>query len=683
MTTEETEPLSDDAVVPALQLPELSLVKAVSAGAPYTAAGQNVSFTLTVTNVGNVTLASIVVSDANATGIDCNLASEGLQDTIGLAVGEAVVCTSTHTVTQDDIDAGEFDNTAIAEVPDDVFIDDTITVLGAPEPAMSITKTAPQAAPTAPPATRSPSRSPSPTPATRRCRTWRRRRARPRPARLRHRDDRQPGGRVHPRPRAALTCTAVHVVSQGDVDAGSFVNTATAVSDSTEPVSATAMATASEETAGSLVVDKRVAVSPAPPAGGYTVGSVITWTIEVTNNGNVTLTNLHVTDDFADLGECVPAADAGLTKLAAVTADAVVLGGSLGPGASFTCTATHTVTQDDIDDGSYTNLATASGEGPNGDVENPEDDIVAADDDTVTLPSDPSIVVTKTVTSTGPYLLNSTLAYSIVATNNGTVSLSDVDITEQAGVTLGACTPAVPVASLAPGATVTCTATHTVTNADLTAGTYRNVVTANGFVNRLEQEVIDTDTVDQAMAVADLAIANAVSPASPTSGQQLVYVLTVDNSGPSVATDLVVLDPLPAGLTLVSASGDGWVCTGTTTVRCTRPSAAVGVSLPAITVVAQSSAALQGEVSNTATVTATQFDPIASNNTASAVVTLTSVLGESITEPPTTVVVLDTNLPRTGATGTGLMLRFGALLTAAGAILLLVGRRRPVRRPIA
>ena len=107
------------------------------------------------------------------------------------------------------------------------------------------------------------------------------------------------------------------------------------------------------------------------------------------------------------------------------------------------------------------------------------------------------------------------------------------------------------------------------------------------------------------------------------------------------------------------------------------------MSLPPITVVVQSSAALQGQVSNTATVTATQFDPVASNNTATAAVTLTSVLGESITDPPTTVVVLDTNLPRTGAAGTGLMLRFGALLTAAGAILLLVGRRRPVRRPIA
>jgi len=55
-----------------------------------------------------------------------------------------------------------------------------------------------------------------------------------------------------------------------------------------------------------------VAASPAPPEGGYKVGSVITWTIVVTNNGNVTLSHMHVTDDLAVLGECVPAADAGV-----------------------------------------------------------------------------------------------------------------------------------------------------------------------------------------------------------------------------------------------------------------------------------------------------------------------------------------------------------------------------------
>ncbi len=682
VATDETEPAGDDVVVPAWQLPELSLVKAATAGVPYTAAGQAVSFTLTVTNVGNVTLAGVVVSDANATGIDCNAASEGATDTVDLAVGEAVVCTATHIVTQADMDAGEFDNTAIAAIADDVFIDDTITVEGAPLPAMSIVKTVASGSPYAAPGdevaftvtvtntgttTLQNVSVSDPLAGTLDC------------------DPEAAGAQVDEftlAPAAALTCTAVHVVNQADVDDGSFVNTATADSDSTKPVSATATAIAREETVGSLVVDKRVAATPAPPVGGYTVGSVITWTIEVTNNGDVTLTNLHVTDDFADLDDCTPAAGAGLTKVAAVAVDAVVLGGSLAPGASFTCTATHTVTQGDIDDGSYTNLATASGEGPNGDVENPEDDIVAADDDTVTLPYNPSIVVTKTVTSTGPYVLNSTLAYSIVVTNNGTVTLANVGVSEQAGVTLGTCTPAAPVATLAPGATVTCTATHTVTNTDLAAGTYRNVVTTRGFANRQEREVTDTDTVDQAMVVADLAIGNSVSPGAPTAGQQLVYVLTVDNNGPSVATDLVVLDPLPAGLTLVSASGDGWACTGTTTVRCTRASAGVGESLPPITVVVQSAAALQGLVSNTATVSGSRFDPVAANNVAPAEVTFAQVLAEVITDTPTTVAVLDANLPRTGAAGTSLMLRFGALLTAAGATLLLVGRRRPVRRPL-
>jgi uncharacterized repeat protein (TIGR01451 family) len=76
----------------------------------------------------------------------------------------------------------------------------------------------------------------------------------------------------------------------------------------------------------------------------------------------------------------------------------------------------------------------------------------------------------KTVTSTGPYLLGSTISYSIVLTNTGNLTLHNVSISDPAAI-LGVCPVTV---ELAVGDTKSCTATHVVTAADVTAGTFTN-----------------------------------------------------------------------------------------------------------------------------------------------------------------------------------------------------------------
>ncbi|MBS0214811.1 MAG: DUF11 domain-containing protein [Proteobacteria bacterium] len=72
------------------------------------------------------------------------------------------------------------------------------------------------------------------------------------------------------------------------------------------------------------------------------VGDVITYTYALKNTGNVTINGVSVSDDkLGTINNCTPA--------------------NLAPGASATCSATHTVTQPDLDAGSITNVATGHG----------------------------------------------------------------------------------------------------------------------------------------------------------------------------------------------------------------------------------------------------------------------------------------------------------------------------------
>lgn len=63
-------------------------------------------------------------------------------------------------------------------------------------------------------------------------------------------------------------------------------------------------------------------------------------------------------------------------------------------------------------------------------------------------------------------------------------------------------------------------------------------------------------TLDSAVR-ADLAIAKAISPASPTFGQNITLTLTASNAGPNTATLVSVSDVLPPGLLYVSDTGAG------------------------------------------------------------------------------------------------------------------------------
>ncbi|MGE5275519.1 MAG: PQQ-dependent sugar dehydrogenase [Acidobacteriota bacterium] len=98
-------------------------------------------------------------------------------------------------------------------------------------------------------------------------------------------------------------------------------------------------------------------------------------------------------------------------------------------------------------------------------------------------------------------------------------------------------------------------------------------------------------------------------------GKPLAYTLTVQNAGPTAASSVSVSATLPAGAALVAASGDGWTCSGSATVVCTRPQLSVGAA-PPITISLTAPTA-PGQATASVTVSAATSDPNASNNGAS------------------------------------------------------------------
>ncbi len=84
-----------------------------------------------------------------------------------------------------------------------------------------------------------------------------------------------------------------------------------------------------------------------------------------------------------------------------------------------------------------------------------------------------------------------------------------------------------------------------------------------------------------------LEIAADHSPATFTRGQSGTLTVTVsnDSDAPTDDSTVTVTDAIPAGLVATAASGAGWTCSGTTTVRCTRAEIlAPGSAYPPITI---------------------------------------------------------------------------------------------------
>jgi hypothetical protein len=211
-------------------------------------------------------------------------------------------------------------------------------------------------------------------------------------------------------------------------------------------------------------------VTPAPEASlhltktstPFTVtaaGQTVTFTYEVTNNGNqpVTFTGINETS-FSGTG-----------PLDVSCPDAPIL---LAPAGATTCSATYQVTAADLSAGPITNLAEAVGTGPGGaPVTSPP---ARAHVDVAHL------VLVKTASPVTVHA-GTTVTYSFTVTNTGNVAVGQLRIREESFTGSGSLSAITcPVTTLAAGAQTTCTARYTVTPRDADRGSIHNAAVALG-----------------------------------------------------------------------------------------------------------------------------------------------------------------------------------------------------------
>ncbi len=152
------------------------------------------------------------------------------------------------------------------------------------------------------------------------------------------------------------------------------------------------------------------------------------------------------------------------------------------------------------------------------------------------------------------------------------------------------------------------------------------------------QVTMDADkscTATFTLLTAGLSLTKGDSPDPVTYGQNVTYTLTVTNNGPDAATNVTLTDTLPTNVVLVSATPSQGSCSGTTTVTCNLGTINDGANAT-VTIVVQAKAAgidlvvdddtgacaYAGTMTDTASVSATEPDPVPGDNTATANTTI-------------------------------------------------------------
>ncbi|MCR8842107.1 hypothetical protein NQ117_00265 [Paenibacillus sp. SC116] len=484
VTSDQTPPISDDAQV--LVLPSFDLAITKTPDRVSAAPGETVTYTLTVTNLSNATLNGVTVTDS-LTGFALDL--------LPMAPGNIQVFKVLFTIPPGTTAGTTFTNVATATSNETGPRSDQATVIVTPIPTIFVFKTVDQ--PTAAPGdtviytitvsnagnqTLTNVRITDPT------------------LGIDQTIDALTSGDT-------FILTQPFVVSATAIQGDTIVNTVNVVTDQTPPEQSNAIVTVIADP--TILLTKTVFPTEAAP------GSSVTYTFNVTNTGNTTLTNVQIVDPLLGLNQTLGTLAVGDSRT--INFPFVVPNISLTP---------------------FINIATVTG---NAGVQTVIDSSSASLD--ILLPA---FTLTKSVdrATANP---GDTVNFTFVITNTGTLTLTNVNISDP----LLSYVSTIP--QLDPGATVTLTLPFDISEDALAGTVFTNTVTVTPTELGPQQASVDV-TVSPAPAI-ELTKTPDVDNGLP--GDTVNYTITVTNTGNQALTSVGVSDELLGLNTVIQTLGIG------------------------------------------------------------------------------------------------------------------------------
>ena len=373
--------------------------------------------------------------------------------------------------------------------------------------------------------------------------------------------------------------------------------------------------------------------------GTATPGTDFSYAITVTNNGPDTSQNVSLTDVVPGFTTFVsftqnsgPAFGCALPAVGGSGTVACTIA-SLSNGSSAAFTLTVHLNPDVTGGQIVSNFATVNETTADTNTGNN----TARADTTALVSSDVSVTTTGPATASP----NTDISYLVTVTNSGpssaSVVLDDstpfsagfVSFSQNSGPAFGCTVPPVgtqqgnvncnSVGLMPPGTSSVFTLTvhvHPLTPDGTVITNTAGVHVVGGSFDPNNSN--DSSSASTTVSIsADIAVMKTVDNPSPNVGNNVTFTVTAKNNGPLNATGVVVTDPLPAGLTFVSASASqGGYTSGSGVWSVGSLASGATATLQIVATLTQA-----GPHTNTATKTAEdQQDPNAANDSASAVV---------------------------------------------------------------
>ncbi|WP_281322054.1 DUF7507 domain-containing protein [Flavobacterium aestivum] len=383
----------------------------------------------------------------------------------------------------------------------------------------------------------------------------------------------------------STTFTAIHAITQSDIDSGIVYNWSKVTgtpptgddisSMSTDPTPCTTcpinpqcpdctITPLTQTPKIALVKTNNIEVGPNGCAV-LAVGDVVTYTFAVTNPGNVSLHNITVTDPHTGLSAiALQSGDSNNNNILEVTE-------------TWIYKATYTVTQADIDNGSITNQASVSGTAPNNATVSDQSGDSPTGDNPNVIPicTNAGIRLVKTNDiEVGPngcstLAVGDVVTYTFTVTNSGIVSLHNITVTDLH--------PGLSAIALQSGDSnnnnileVTETwiykATYTVTQADIDNGSITNQASVSGTAPNdtvVSDQSGDSPAGDNPNVITfcitpGLTVTKTTTTASFSAvGDVINYTINVKNTGNTTLHQITVKDPLTGLDTVIETLAPG------------------------------------------------------------------------------------------------------------------------------